>query len=73
VSLSKPLEDWDFTRTFIKASDDPGEADDSAFWTAARHAETSPAWSYHEIATNHMVPMNRPQELATILLDVASA
>ena len=71
VSLSKPLEDWDLARTFIKASADPGEADNSAFWKTARHAEASSAWSYHEIATNHMVPMNRPHELATILLDIA--
>ena len=71
MSLSKPLEDWDLTRTFIKASADPTEADDSAFWKTARHAEASPAWSYHEVATNHMVPMNRPHELATILLDIA--
>lgn len=71
VSLSKPLEDWDLTRTFIKASADPAEADDSAFWKTARHAEASPAWSYHGVATNHMVPMNRPHELATILLDIA--
>ena len=73
VSLSKPLEDWDFTRTFIKASADPGEANDSAFWTAARLAEASAAWGYHEIATNHMVPMNRPQELANILLGLAAS
>lgn len=68
ISLSKPLEDWDMTRTFIKASDDPGEATDSAFWRSAQHAQASPAWNYHEIATNHMVPMMRPQELADILL-----
>lgn len=72
VSLSKPLEDWDMTRTFIKASADPGESDNSAFWTAAHHADASPAWGYHEIATNHMVPMTRPEELASILLDVAA-
>ena len=69
VSLSTPLEDWPFTRTFIKASADPNEADDSAFWQTARYAQDSPAWSYHEIATNHMVPMTRPDELATILLN----
>ena len=68
VSLSKPLEEWDFTRTYIKASADPGEAADSAFWSAARQAQASPAWRYHEVATNHMVPMNRPDELAAILL-----
>jgi pimeloyl-ACP methyl ester carboxylesterase len=72
VSLSKPLEDWDFTRTFIKASADAAEATDSAFWTTARRAQESPAWNYHEIATNHMVPLNRPEELAAIVLDLAA-
>jgi len=70
VSLSKPLDEWDFSRTYIKASNDPGEGSDSAFWQAARHANASPAWNYHEIATNHMVSMTRPQELANILLDL---
>ena len=72
VPLSKPLEEWPFARTFIKASADPNEADDSAFWRAARHAAASPAWNYHEIATNHMVPMTRPAELAAIVLDGAT-
>lgn len=72
VSLSKPVEAWDFSRTFVKASADPGEGDDSAFWQAAHHANESPAWNYHEIATNHMVPMTRPGELADILLKLAS-
>lgn len=68
VTLSRPLEDWPFTRTYIKASADPNEADDSAFWHAARHAQNSPAWNYHEIATNHMIPLTHPDELAEILL-----
>jgi pimeloyl-ACP methyl ester carboxylesterase len=42
-----------------------------AFWRAAERVKASPAWSYHEIATNHMIPTNRPAELATILLDLA--
>jgi len=67
VALSKPLEEWNFTRTFIKASADPSEADDSAFWHAARQAEASPAWNYHEIATNHMVPAMEPEELTRLL------
>ena len=70
VQLSKPLEDWPFTRTFIKASADSNEADDSAFWNAARHADASPAWGYHEIATNHMVPSMEPQALADMLLSI---
>lgn len=72
VRLEKSVEDHDLTRTFVKATADPGESPDSAFWKAARHAEVSPAWNYHEIATNHMVPMTRPKELAQIILDVAS-
>ena len=32
---------------------------------SAARARTSPAWRYHEIATTHMVPENRPDELAT--------
>jgi len=72
VSLSKPLEAWNLSRTYIKATDDPSEPAESAFWTAARAAQASSDWSYHEIATHHLVPLSRPQELAGILLDVAS-
>jgi len=73
VRLGKPLEEHTFSRTFIKASADSGEAEDSAFWQAARTAEASPNWDYHEIATNHMVPMTRPNELAALLLDLAAS
>lgn len=72
VRLSTPIEEHSFTRTFIKASADPNEAADSAFWQAAHHAQASAAWDYHEVATNHMVPMTKPAELAAILLDIAS-
>ena len=70
VALSRPLEDWHFTRTFIKAAADPNEAVDSAFWRAHHHAEASPAWTAHQIESNHMVPMTKPDELAAILLDL---
>ena len=74
VQLAKPLEDYPFSRTYIKATrspeTDPGNA---AFWQAARHAQASPAWRYFEIATNHMVANNRPQELAAVLQQVAGA
>jgi pimeloyl-ACP methyl ester carboxylesterase len=73
VQLAKPLEDFPFSRTYIKATaapeNDPGNA---AFWQAARHAQASPAWRYFEIATNHMVANNRPQELAALLQQVAA-
>lgn len=71
VRLSKPIDAWDFTRTYIKATADPGEADDSGFWQAGRAAEASPAWEYHEIATGHLVASTHPDELAAILQDLA--
>jgi hypothetical protein len=30
----------------------------------------SSAWRYREIATNHMIPSNRPGELAQMLLEL---
>ncbi len=73
VALSKPLEAWDFSLTYVKATADPNESVDSAFWRAARAAEASPAWTYHEIATNHLIPFTHPAALATILVDLASS
>ena len=43
---------------------------DSVVEAAAARAKESDAWSYHEVATNHMVASNRPDELAAILLDL---
>jgi pimeloyl-ACP methyl ester carboxylesterase len=72
VYLAQPLESFAFTRTFIKASrssgTDPGEP---AFRQAARQVQASSAWRYFEIATNHMVASNRPEELARLLEAVA--
>jgi len=31
---------------------------------------TSQAWRYREIATNHMIPSNRPEELVRLLLEL---
>jgi len=68
VTLSKPLEDWPVSLTFIKATADPVESDDSAFWQAARRAEASDRWAYHEIESDHVIPVSRPRELTEILL-----
>jgi len=69
VRLARPLEDFAFSRTYIRATADAPDAPGTAvFDAAATRAQTSDAWSYHEIATNHMVPSNRPDELAAILL-----
>ena len=72
VFLSRPLESFPFTRIYIKATRAPeGDIGNEAFWRAARHAKASPAWRYHEIATNHMVANNRPEELTRILAEIA--
>lgn len=70
ITLSVPLDDAPFTRDYIKATADPNEPRTSPFWGFADQANASPAWGYHEIATNHMVPSMRPNELAKILLGI---
>lgn len=74
VYLSRPLEEFAFTRTFIKATrareTDPGEA---AFSRAARDAQSSEAWKYFEIHTNHMAANNLPVETTRLLELVAGA
>ena len=71
VYLAQPLEDYPFSRTYIKATVKvDGEPAAEAFERAGGHARSSAAWHYHEIATNHMVASNRPQELAELLLGV---
>jgi len=56
----------------VKATDDGRDVvGGNAFWDAADHARADPRWSYHEIATNHMVQHNAPDELTEILLGLA--
>ena len=72
VRLSRPLEEFAFGRTYIRATGDaPDAPGTAAFDAAAAHARTSPHWTVHEIDTNHMVPSNRPDELAAILDELA--
>ncbi len=67
----RPLEDYPFTRTYIKATGDSRPERGEPFWDAADRARQSPAWRYREIATGHMVPSNRPDDLARLLLELA--
>lgn len=72
VRLLRPLEDYPFTRTYIRATEDDHSAEsDQRFAQAAAHARGSAHWTYHEIDTNHMVPINRPETLAGLLLRLA--
>jgi pimeloyl-ACP methyl ester carboxylesterase len=73
VRVPRPIEDYPFTRSYIRATADAPDAPSTAtFDAAAEHARTSPAWRYHGIATNHMIAQNRPDELVTILLDLVA-
>jgi pimeloyl-ACP methyl ester carboxylesterase len=68
VRLPRPVEDYPFSRTFIKLTGDPRPG---PFWDAADRAKASPAWRYREIDTGHMVASNRPEDLARLLLELA--
>jgi pimeloyl-ACP methyl ester carboxylesterase len=71
VHLSRPLEEWPFTRTYVKALGDPRLADrPNAFYDAGDRAKASSAWRYLESTSNHMIPNNRPAELAALLLEL---
>jgi pimeloyl-ACP methyl ester carboxylesterase len=70
VRLERALEEYPFERTYIRATADVADAPAAgAFEAAAARARSSDAWHYREIATNHMVASNRPEELTELLLD----
>ena len=71
VRLAYRLEEYPFERTYIKATGEPRPEPAGAFWAAADRARASSAWHYREIATNHMILANRPDELARLLLELA--
>jgi pimeloyl-ACP methyl ester carboxylesterase len=71
VRLDRALEDYPFTRTYIKATGEPRPPDGGPFWVAADRARRSAAWRYREIATNHMILSNRPDDLVRLLLELA--
>jgi pimeloyl-ACP methyl ester carboxylesterase len=69
VRLDRALEDEDFQLTYVKAGAVPRPADpgDFSFWNPADVARNSPRWNYAETATDHLIPQNRPAELAELL------
>ena len=65
------LEDFPFTRTFIRATADPTGAGSDVFERMATKYRSAPSWRYREVATNHMIRNNRPRELTDLLLELA--
>jgi hypothetical protein len=69
--VPRPLEDFPFLRTYVRATvPDPGAPRNAAFDDAAARARASTAWRYEEIATTHLVAQNRPAELTRLLLEL---
>lgn len=72
VSLSRPLEQRGFGRTYVKAlGDQRAPSGPDAFYDAADRVRRDPAWRYRESTSNHMIPQNRPRELCELLLELA--
>lgn len=71
VHLARPLETYPFTRTYVKATGEPRAVSNGHFWAMADRYREHPGWQYHEVGTDHLIPLNRPKELSGILLDLA--
>ncbi len=72
VVLARPIEEYPFERTYVRATADSPTAPAAAVFDAAgERARQSPAWHYCEIPTDHMIPSNQPGKLAAILLEMA--
>lgn len=69
VRLPVAIESYNLGRTYIKATRDQRRPDGpDGFWDAADRYRDHPAWRYHELDSNHMIPQNLPGPLAAILL-----
>lgn len=71
VRLDRALEAYPFSRTYIKATGEAREVSNAHFWAMADRYRDDPSWRYHEIATDHLIPVKRPRELADLLLALA--
>ena len=72
VHLGRPLEAFPFTGRTSRRPPTRPTRPAAAVRAAADRARQSPAWRYREIATNHMIPSNRPDELAALLLELTA-
>jgi len=74
VRLSKPLEQFTFSRTYVKAGGNPRPAESErqgAFWEASARTSADPAWRYYELPCGHGIHREMPQEFLGILLSLA--
>jgi hypothetical protein len=71
VSLAKPVEEHEFSLTYIKAMLPAAPSTGpQGFWVFAGRVKNNPRWRYREVDCDHMVPQKKPRELAELLLEV---
>jgi pimeloyl-ACP methyl ester carboxylesterase len=74
VHLSKPIEQFEFTRTYVKAAGNPRPPEserNGTFWDVAARVSKDPAWKYFELPCGHGIHREMPQEFLGILLALA--
>lgn len=72
VAVPVALEDYGFSRTYIRAISDPRWAPGTPKWLTAESKKASPKWRYREVDSDHSIPTNKPEELAELLLELSS-
>jgi pimeloyl-ACP methyl ester carboxylesterase len=70
VSLKTPLEERDFSLTYIKAVKEPRPDHFQAFWAASDRTKDDPRWNYYEMPTGHGTYREMPERFREILYEV---
>ena len=72
LKLATRTERGQYGRTYIKAvkAPRPAAGPGAALWRAADRVRQDPAWHYREIECGHLAQIEKPDELAALLLDV---
>jgi pimeloyl-ACP methyl ester carboxylesterase len=73
IHLSRPIESYSFTRTYIKAGGPPGaNGRTGPFWTPADYTRANPAWRYYEFPCGHGIHRELPYSMLGVLLELAT-
>lgn len=70
IHLTVPLEQRNFTRTYVKAAGSPQPPLDQRtgnFWNAVARVRHDPTWRYVELPFGHSLPNEAPEALAGLL------
>lgn len=72
VRLGVPLEERDFSCTYVKAAGEVRGLENrtGAFWAAADRVRDDPRWRYYELPCGHGMHRELPEEMRAILYEV---